>query len=125
MSRTKKNRRREPNYTVTCEPETTPIEGNASAIDPETDRKHADWIRRELAAGNDWAWCTVIVTAELDGFEGIASLGCCNYLSRRDFERGPYLDDLKTEAREDLIRNIRKIGVDEDRDSALAYLGAE
>lgn len=67
------------------------IEGNASAIDPETDRKQEQWIRDQLAAGNQWAWCTAIVTAtvEMDGvkFIGTATLGCCSYESEADFER--------------------------------------
>ena len=49
-------------YAIECLPEDIPVEGNASAIDPETDTEIAAEIRRQLESGNDWAWCTVCVT---------------------------------------------------------------
>jgi hypothetical protein len=99
-------------YTVEAEAEDAPIEGNASAIDEETDRETEEWIRSQLDAGNEWAWATVKVTASFPGLEieGVAYLGCCSYRSREDFmEPGGYYDDLKDEAKEDLLRQVEAL----------------
>lgn len=78
-------------FAITAEPEDVEIEGNASAIDPKTDREQEEWIRKQLDSGNEWAWCTAVCTAsiELDGqtFEAREYLGCCSYESAEDFER--------------------------------------
>lgn len=78
-------------FQITAEPEDVEIEGNASAIDPKTDREQEEWIRKQLESGNEWAWCTAVCTAtiELDGqtFTGREVLGCCSYESAEDFER--------------------------------------
>lgn len=89
-------------FILECEPESAPIEGNASAIDDETDRETAAWIRDQLDAGNEWAWCAVTVTARWKGFTGCDHLGCCSYRSRKDFEQGGYYEDMKAQALADL-----------------------
>jgi hypothetical protein len=89
-------------FILECEPEDTPIEGNASAIDPETDARIEKWIRDQLDSGNEWAWCAVTVTARWKDFVGMNHLGCCSYRSREDFMACGYFDDLKEVALADL-----------------------
>lgn len=71
--------------TVECLDENTRIEGNASAIDPVTDREIVESIRQQLADGNPWAWCTVRVTVKWRDYEASDYLGCCSYESREAF----------------------------------------
>lgn len=95
-------------FRLLCEPEHCAIEGNASAIDAETDAGIVAGIRSQLDAGNEWAWCFVTVEARhplLGGIVGRDSLGCCSYRSEADFrEPGGYFDDMKSEALEDALR---------------------
>lgn len=79
-------------FTVECEPEVEPFVGNCSAIDPVTDKSNEDYIRKQLRDGNDWAWCSITVTAEWGGVTARDSLGCCSYASQRDFERDMLAD---------------------------------
>lgn len=92
-------------YDVQCFPEDEPIEGNASAIDPETDASIAADIRAQLDAGNEWAWCVVQVTATADsGERGVSTmLCCCSYASEADFRACVYFEDLCKEAADALL----------------------
>lgn len=57
------------------------------------------WVRDQLAAGNEWAWCTVRVVARWHGITGDDSLGCCSYESEEQFRQpGGYFDDMKSVA---------------------------
>lgn len=79
------------------------IEGNASAIDPKTDKEIAEWIRRELDSGNEWAWCTAEVRASFGGLSASAYLGCCSYKSEADFKQEDgYYPQMVIEALDDL-----------------------
>ena len=91
--------------------EEIPVEGNASAIDPVTDARVENRIRRELELGNNYAWCRVIVTARWGEHAGHAATGTLSYWGknaekklRRDLE-----DVLTDEAYENLCENIRNI----------------
>lgn len=81
-------------FTLECLPEDASIEGNASARDPETDRETERWIRKQLASGNEWAWCTAKVVCSWEGFHAAEYLGCCSYESEQDFRDGGYFSDL-------------------------------
>lgn len=76
------------------------------------DEDDEEFIRQELANGNDWAWCKVRVTAQWiapDGttFEGHDYLGGCSYRSEEDFKQpGGYYDDMKKEAYADLQKAV-------------------
>lgn len=86
-------------FRIEARPEEISVKGNASAIDEETDKETEDMIYAELLAGNIWAWCYVIVTAEWKGFEGHDTLGACSYKDEKAFcEPGGYFDDMKNEA---------------------------
>lgn len=84
---------------LSCEPEDMRIEGNASAIDPVTDAETVASIKAQLAAGNEWAWCTAHVRVT---YKGIISaddyLGGCSYGSEADFRDtesdGGYFDNM-------------------------------
>jgi hypothetical protein len=93
-------------------PEEIAIEGNASAIDAETDAETEQWIRDQLESGNDWAWCTVKVTATYPGlpFKGVDYLGGCSYTSEESFKTpGGYWQDMKDTATADLLRQIEDV----------------
>ena len=98
-------------YSVRCEPEGVPIRGNVMASgDAAEDRAAEVEVRAQLAAGNEWAWCSVIVTCRLSGTElcGEDSLGCCSYDSEEDFMRCNG-EDMKAEAFADLCRQVEPI----------------
>ena len=94
-------------FTLECEPEWASIEGNCSAIDDETDKEVEDWIRDQLSRGNEWAWCSVVVRARWNGFEGSDCLGRCSYVCEADFRAGGYFDDMKAAALAELNRHIQ------------------
>lgn len=95
-------------YTIRCEPEDRDYRKEGF------DREAVEWIAENLARGNAWAWCWVLVEAsiELDGetFVGSASLGGCNYESEALFREDPYFSDLKDEARDALLTTLRQSG---------------
>jgi hypothetical protein len=93
-------------FKILCEPEEASIKGNASAIDPKTDRETEDFIQKELDSGNEWAWCTVTVVACWKNHRGYDSLGCCCYKSEKDFKKDAYCSDMKARALENLNANI-------------------
>lgn len=99
-------------YLIECLPEDTQIEGNvlASGNDAE-DKRAEDYVRAELASGNEWAWCTVKVTAFVPGMglEKSEYLGCCSYKSESDFKRDGYYTDMCNEARVRLMQYIADI----------------
>lgn len=102
-------RENEVKFIIECRHEHIPIEGNCSAIDPETDATAEQWITDQLLAGNQWAWCHIVVRARWKDFEGVDSLGCCSYESEKDFcQPGGYYDDMKSEALADLNANIER-----------------
>jgi hypothetical protein len=97
-------------FEIECMPEDVPLRGNCSAIDPETDAETERMIIEQLEAGNEWAWCTVKVTARIEGIdlEGTDYLGCCSYKSESDFMACGYFADMKSVAKRDLLEKIRE-----------------
>lgn len=90
--------------------EDIPVEGNASAIDPKTDKKIANEIYKQLENGNEWAWCTVKVECNYRGFTGTAYLGACSYKNHKDFiANSGYYEDMKDKAYQELIRIIKSL----------------
>lgn len=112
MARAKKTRLKV-EYTLEVEPECcVPVRGNAMASgDDVLDKKVEDEILARLEWGDVWAWCTVIVTAqvEIDGevFRGRDSLGCCSYKDEKDFKHPEgYYPSMCSEAFDDLMRSV-------------------
>lgn len=102
-------------FTVECLPEGWAIEGNASAIDEETDAQIEQEIRDQLEAGNEWAWCAVRVKATAYDAQGeqIAYgedfLGGCSYASEADFLACGCYEDMRDIARDDCEQEIERI----------------
>lgn len=98
----KKITRDDIHLTIRCEEDPTPPEGNASALDAETDAQVLEWIGKELESGNQWAWCIVTVRGEYKGIYAEDSLCCCSYRSEDDFKSGGYYDDMARNVVDDL-----------------------
>jgi hypothetical protein len=99
-------------YLIECLPEDIQIEGNAMASgDADDDKRVEDSIREQLNNGNEWAWCTVKVTAFIPGtgIEGTDYLGCCSYKSESDFKRDGYYKDMCAQAKADLLKRVKNI----------------
>ena len=78
--------------------------------DAELDKQVAADIRERIAAGDEWAWFRAEVRCHVRGypeFSGTAHLGACSYENREEFERDSYFDDLKEEARSELMERVR------------------
>jgi len=88
-----------------CELETTPIKGNVSKVNPETDAYLEKHVEESLTRGNQWAWCTVWVRASFRGYHGAASLGCCSYRNESEARADVY-EDLKYDALSDLAGKL-------------------
>lgn len=83
-------------------------EGNASAIDEETDARILADIRRRLADGDVWAWASVEVRASFAGFSASDFLGGCSYESEEDFRTpGGYFDDMREIALRALAEEVK------------------
>ncbi len=97
-------------FEVIAHNEDTPVKGNASAIDDETDNETDDYINEELENGNIWAWCTIEVKARYKGYSASDYLGCCSYKSKEDFmtEDG-YYPDMKQLAYDNLIEELQDL----------------
>lgn len=97
----RKLRMDEVEFSLLVHPEHTPIEGNALASgDEETDQEAEREIARQLAAGNEWAWCMVEVKAEWRGFTASDYLGCCSYKNEAEFKAVGYYEDMRNQALE-------------------------
>lgn len=103
--------REDVDFSISVHPETDHWVGNVCASgDREVDRLAEKWVERQvLFEGNEWAWCIVCITAEIEGFEGTAYLGGCSYESEADFKAGGYYEDLCDEAFEDLCRTVEEV----------------
>jgi hypothetical protein len=97
-------------YEILMEPEQDPVRGNASAIDPETDRANEDWILERQARDDCWAWCTITVKAQaiVNGtlYTGTDHLGQCSYADEEDFKQSGYYEDMKYGALQNLAQQI-------------------
>lgn len=100
----------EVSFKVGCLPEDARVRGNAvSSGNAEYDREVEDGIMEDLDRGNVWAWCTVVVSANWNGYEGKAYLGCCSYKSRDDFiANSGYYEQMKDEALAELQREVEE-----------------
>ena len=81
---------------IIVRPETSRIQGNASAWDEETDRNVEEAILTRLENGEVWAWASVEVQVHDDeGNMESDFLGCCSYEDEADFrENSGYFNDM-------------------------------
>jgi hypothetical protein len=87
------------------------IRGNAIVSgDDDLDKKIEDELIERVNHDDVWAWASVKVTAEWEGFEGVDYLGGCSYKDQEEFEQqGGYYQDMKLQALEDLNNNLKSI----------------
>lgn len=83
-----------------------PVRGNASAVDPETDKEVEDWINAELDRGNVWAWASVHVWVDWQGITGHDYLGACSYQDEKSFMEDGYYQDMVQIALDNLNNEI-------------------
>ncbi len=94
-------------FTLTVEPEFTPVRGNAMASgDDAADKECEDEILDALANGFVWSWCTVKVTASWKEWAGFDYLGCCSYANEKAFMSDGYYSDMCDNALADLNNSI-------------------
>jgi hypothetical protein len=80
---------------VTCDVDDTPIRGNALASGDEIeDANQEQWVRDQLANGNEWTWGFVTVTGTWRGRTASDSLGACSYHTKSDFLACGYYEDM-------------------------------
>ena len=89
------------------------VRGNVMASgDDEFNRQCENEILADLDRGNQWAWCTVKVTAKYDGLhhvEGTDYLGACSYHDEKQFKNDVYFEDMKAVALADLKLALEEI----------------
>lgn len=84
--------------------------GNALASgDSEVDKQAEDEILARLQRGDVWAWASVKVTAQWQGFLGVAYLGCCTYSNEEEFKLDSYYTQLCNDAMDDLHRSMLQV----------------
>lgn len=112
-----------PNFEISIHPEEDGPEGWM-------DDELVPYVKEQMAAGNDWAWCQVTVTASVGfdqpnhKFTGGAFLGGCSYKSEEDFiepqfvvypkgegevNKTGYYEDMKREAQENLVTQLEPV----------------
>lgn len=84
-------------WSLVCEREDVSVRGNALASGDEGEDDLAEAaIIADIEAGNEWAWCTVVVAGRYKGLEAHDALGCCSYASEADFKQsGGCYDDMR------------------------------
>jgi len=94
---------KEVEFIVEILPEEAPVRGNACCTgDDDFDRQVEDEILADLAGGNDWAWCSVKVTARVDSIEGTAYSRYCNYTNKTAFFDDPHCAAMEEQALREL-----------------------
>lgn len=81
---------------ISAHEEKMPIEGNALNSGNELqDRQEEERIRKDLAAGNRWAWCTAYVRVTYrDEIHADAYAPCCSYQDEQEFREDPHCADM-------------------------------
>ena len=99
-------------YRIYCLPEDIPVRGNAIASGADkADQEVEDTILADLERGNEWAWCTVKLTASYGGLTGVDYLGACSYASEDDFRQDGYYEDMKAAATSDLLAQLKAASI--------------
>lgn len=102
------------NIFLTVEEEYCSVRGNALVSGDDTaDKEAEDEILERLDSGDLWAWCSVTITATIEGLEeleGVDNLGCCSYVDEQDFlSPDGYYPDMKSAAIEDLKTQLKNV----------------
>lgn len=94
-------------FEVEAMPEHLHPKGCFASGDEEMDRRMVQQILQDMK-WNEWAWCSIRVTARWGEFSASDYLGGCSYASRKDFMTCPYFEDMKTEALKGLNGKLRE-----------------
>lgn len=87
-------------FSIDCDPEDPSWLANSF----DNDEEIINDIKKQIRKGNDWAWCTIIVTARFKDFEGKDYLGGCSYGSEQNFiDADDYYQDMKKTAFDNLV----------------------
>ena len=99
-------------YKLEVQVDDSPVRGNAMCSgDEELDKKVEDEIIARLDDGDVWAWALVKVTAYVEGCSvvGVDYLGACCYSDEEEFEGDAYHEDMKEEAKSDLLSEMKRV----------------
>lgn len=101
-------------FTVRAEPEHEHPKDYFASGDDEIDKLDVINTLDDLNRGNEWAWCTAVVTATWESksgtFTGTAALGCCNYASEEQFRSdAATMASMEAQALSDLNRTVAKM----------------
>lgn len=99
-------------FKVECLEEHLPIESNlVDSGDKDLDQQEEQKVINDFNSGNPWAWCTIKVTAFIDGcpVKGVDYLGGCSYKSEDDFKKDGYYEDMCQQAKDDLLNQFKNI----------------
>jgi hypothetical protein len=78
-------------------------------LEPDFDEETNKAVLLDLE-DNEWAWCSVCVTATWNNFEGFTYLGGCSYKSAEDFkENSMYYEEMVAEVLDDLNNTLQGV----------------
>lgn len=73
-------------FMLSMSPERMPVHGNLSSSgNEEADREAENAILARLKDGDEWAWCSVVLSGVFLRFYGYTLRGCCSYESESAF----------------------------------------
>src|SRR5258708_9659904 len=78
-----------------CPELTTPSENVVPIFSKLKDKKTLEWVKREMAKCNLWAWCKIKVWATWKDFRGIDVFSCCRFLNRENFLKSEHYPRMK------------------------------
>lgn len=86
------------------------LEMDFESGEPEKDEALKKELNDRLRRGDQWAWCSVKVTARWKDWKGVDYLGGCSYEDEADFKKDDgYYGDMKARALEDLNKSIASV----------------
>ena len=96
-------------FAVKAEAEFIPVRGNLiDSGDSVFNEYCEDLVLDQLVKNNQWAWCTIEVTATWEGIKGVDTLGACSYDSEMAFRACDTYNDMRNRAYENLLEQIMK-----------------
>lgn len=97
-------------FEVIAEYEQMRVRGNVIVSgDDAFDKEVEDGIIERLNNGDVWSWAMVTVRASYKGITANDYLGGCSYGSEEDFKKGGYYEDMKQNAYNQLIEQLKDL----------------
>jgi hypothetical protein len=95
--------------TTHVEQDDIPVQGNLIASGDEAfDKQCEDEALTRLAKGDEWAWASVEVRAQVGEFIGRDTLGGCSFKDFNEFKTSGIWSEMVSNAIEDLKKNMRR-----------------